>query len=430
MKHYRAPSLFLLTILVVSIILPSLVAAREVVRPEEIKSKRQVIYDQDTYVELTRLWQEYHDAYPSEYAYANWMYAARYAGDAQYSNLLAKGVDRYAANPTLLYLKSMEVCDLPGDMSEAKFLERAIAADPGFTDAWFSLAVHYMEDGQQEKNELALRHLLESGVITDEVMDYNYNVLTGLEENAILVTNGDNDTYPAWILTSLLGHRPDVSIVNRSMLNTAWYPMYLIDHGLPHFISQQELTAMHAATSATDAKQTSYAGPFADVLVNLIVKSAERAGRPVYLAKTMYITEDLTELAQNGRELGLATLVTPSDKPYSEQLQSVFGKWVESFRTAGLDSWRLHNSNESDAGRRIVPNYAAGLAENLAALKQHAPALRGELFGWYRAHVEDVLNSDWNYRFAHAWCQQAGDVDGVESWCRSMGLTIPGDKRP
>ncbi len=430
MKQRSNQTLLLLAVLAASVILPSVVAAREVVRPEEIKSKRQVVYDQDSYLKLASQWKDYYEAYPSEYAYANWMYAARYADDEDYSQLLAEGADKYAANPTLLYLKSMEVCDLPGDMSEQKYLERAIALDPDFTDAWFSLAVHYMEDGNLEQTDRALRRLLESGVITDEIMDYNYNVLLGLEPKAILITNGDNDTYPAWILTRLLNHRPDVTIVNRSLLNTLWYPKYLIDQGLPHFISQQELTARHESANTSEEDQSIPGGPHGDALIELIAQSAKRAGRPVYLAKTMYLTDPLKKLTENGRELGLATLVTASNKSYADQLRWAFGKWLDDFRTAGLDSWRLHNSPESDAGRRIVPNYAAGLAENLGPLGEHVPALRGKLFQWYRDHVEAVLGSEWSHRIAYTWCQQAADVEGVDSWCRSLGLLDKEDSRP
>ena len=69
-------------------------AANEVVRPEEIKSKRIVIYDDATYVKLASMWKEYYKAYASEYAYANWMYAARYAGDKDYSELYAYDIQK------------------------------------------------------------------------------------------------------------------------------------------------------------------------------------------------------------------------------------------------------------------------------------------------------------------------------------------------
>jgi len=58
-------------------------------------------------------------------------------------------------------------------------------------------------------------------------LDYGKNYLTTLPKNAVIVTRGDNDTFPLWYVQEVEGHRTDVRVMNYMLSSGYWYVQQL-----------------------------------------------------------------------------------------------------------------------------------------------------------------------------------------------------------
>jgi len=256
--------------------------------------------------------------------------------------------------------------------------------------------------------------------------DFAYNMLQSVAPNAILFTNGDNDTFPLWYLQEVEGIRRDVRVVNLSLLQTDWYirqlrnqwsresapiPMTFSDDAIARIRPTQwepstfELPVRNvpAETLAEwgnpeglpgmmtwDVQGRTFGPDFQVLLVNdqmiLSILAAVAEGgweRPVYFATTTAL-DGQVGLAPFLQQDGLALRVTPvrHTGPGDRVVPEIVRERLAGFRFRNLDNPRVYFDQNK---RQMVDNYRSAVfgpvARRLAQMgrEQDARALLAQV---------------------------------------------------
>ncbi len=104
--------------------------------------------------------------------------------------------------------------------------------------------------------------------------DVAYNYLNECGDNAILLTYGDNDTFPFWYLQQVEEVRSDVQVINLNLFATPWY--------------QQQMAAQLAQQGTPLLPLQHDEQRHILDLLNLLVQRAPEAGRPIHLSHYVY----------------------------------------------------------------------------------------------------------------------------------------------
>jgi hypothetical protein len=187
--------------------------------------------------------------------------------------------------------------------------------------------------------------------------DYGMNYLSSLDKDAIIITYGDNDTFPLWYAQEVEGYRTDVRVVNSSYLTTDWYA-----NQLTHPYYEAKAIDMYATPNDYRYERMgwNYVIPMSDTIVD-----AEVALRSLYASDPTqigapYVTYDKiifpADTAATLKHFGITPGRADYDiiAPYYSDIQinmAESGRGMSLYRVLALDM--LSNSIKNGWNRPI-----------------------------------------------------------------------------
>lgn len=119
------------------------------------------------------------------------------------------------------------------DLSKGTELMKAYLIEPNRKEIYKELAVYFVLKGDNDNLDKTLKKWNSLNEIPQSLKDYSYNLLNTIPQNGILITDGEYDTYPLWILQSAEGHRKDVKILNLNIIeNNDYRKRICLSYGL------------------------------------------------------------------------------------------------------------------------------------------------------------------------------------------------------
>jgi hypothetical protein len=93
-------------------------------------------------------------------------------------------------------------------------LQKAFQINPNEPDLYWEFIKEYELTGRTNLRKEFCEKLYNSKAISSGLLNLDCNMLNSTEPNSILFTNGDNDTYPSWMIQDVKGVRQGVLILN------------------------------------------------------------------------------------------------------------------------------------------------------------------------------------------------------------------------
>ena len=148
----------------------------------------------------------------------------------------------YAAIPETFEGNHLMYWDL-GTKADPKYLSKAYEINPNDPRIFDDMLIQGEVTRDKTKFHDMAVQIYEANELPGGMVNWAYNLLSELEENAIVLAAGDNDTYSLWLAQEALGIRKDVQVINTSLITMSDYQKKLFKEiGLPPFELDEEHT--------------------------------------------------------------------------------------------------------------------------------------------------------------------------------------------
>lgn len=97
-------------------------------------------------------------------------------------------------------------------------LEKAYAINPDFYEIYDNFVIHYEIAQNREKRKEFNKKWFKSNDFSENLLNYQYNVMMTLKQNSVLLSYGDNDLLAPLMLQDALGVREDVTLINLGLM--------------------------------------------------------------------------------------------------------------------------------------------------------------------------------------------------------------------
>lgn len=194
--------------------------------PPEVPRAVDRSLDKTSYVELAKQWKEYIDEHgETADALVNLGMAYDYSEEHDAAVTAARrAVELGPDNPKALAFLGKMLATYVGDRAAAlEVLEHCRKVAPGYGYGLTMLATTHLFRGELSEADEVFKTVFDQRIISRPLQDYAYNTLVGLPEGAVLITSGDNDTFPTLALQAGMDFRTDVVVLNRALMNVPEY---------------------------------------------------------------------------------------------------------------------------------------------------------------------------------------------------------------